>query len=131
MGKTTINSDKAPSTKGFPLSHAILHNYQYTMELSGQIGLDPKTGKLVEGGIEEETKQALDNIEAILSEAGWNFGNIIKVRIFVTNMKEYQKVNEIYAKEFTGSFPARAVLGVNELPLGAHVEVECTAAGEQ
>ena len=129
MGKESINSDKAPSTKGFPLSHAILHNYEYTMEISGQVGLDPKTVKLVDGGIEAETKQALKNIEAILSEVGWKFDNIIKVRIFVTDMKDYQKVNEIYAKKFTNGFPARAVLGVKELPLGAHVEIECTAAG--
>jgi len=129
MGKESINSDKAPSAKGFPLSHAIMHNYEYVMELSGQIGLDPKTGKLVEGGVEAETKQAMNNIEGILSEVGWKFDNIIKVRIFVTEMKDYQKVNEIYAKKFTNDFPARAVLGVKELPLGAHVEIECTAAG--
>lgn len=131
MSKEYVNSDKAPSTKGFPLSHAVLHNYQYMMEISGQIGLDPETGRLVEGGIEDETSQALNNIEAILSEAGWNFSNIVKVRIFVTDMKEYQKVNEIYANRFEENFPARAVLGVKELPLGAHVEIECTAAGEQ
>lgn len=127
--KKIITSDKAPSTKGFPLSHAILHNFEYTMEISGQIGLDPNTGKLVEGGIEAQTKQALDNIYGILSEIGWGFENIIKVRIFVTDMKDYQKVNEIYARKFTNDFPARAVLGVKELPLGARVEIECTAAG--
>lgn len=129
MGKQSINSDKAPSTKGFPLSHAIIYNYEYTMEISGQIGLDPKTGKLVEGGIEAETKQALSNIEGILSEVNWGFENIVKVRIFVTNMKDYQKVNEIYAKKFKKDLPARAALGVKELPLEAHVEIECTAAG--
>lgn len=131
MGKEAVNSGKAPSTKGFPLSHAIVHNYEYVMEISGQIGLDPRTSKLVEGGIEEETKQSLNNIEGILSEIGWNFENIIKVRIFVTNMKNYQKVNEIYAKKFIKDFPARAVLGVKELPLGAQVEIECTAAGSK
>ena len=129
MGRESVNSDKAPSTKGFPLSQAILHNHEYVMELSGQIGLDPKTGKLVKGDIETETKQALKNIEGVLSEVGWGFENIVKVRIFVTDMKSYQKVNEIYAKKFTNGFPARAVLGVKELPLGAHVEIECTAAG--
>ena len=129
MGKQSINSEKAPSTKGFPLSHAIIHNLEYTMEISGQIGLDPKTMKLVEGGIEAQTIQALKNIEGILSEVGWDFGNIIKVRIFVTDMKNYQKVNEIYAKKFIKDLPARAVLGVKELPLGALVEIECTAAG--
>ncbi|MBI4174216.1 MAG: reactive intermediate/imine deaminase [Candidatus Aenigmarchaeota archaeon] len=126
-----VNSPKAPSTKGFPLSHAVLHNLPLTMEISGQIGLDPKTGKLVEGGIEEETRQAIKNIESILSETGWDLRNITKARIFVTDMKEYQKVNEIYAKKFAKDFPARAVIGVKELPLGAHVEIECTAAGEK
>ena len=130
MGKEHVNSNKAPSTKGFPLSHAVLHNFPYTMEVSGQIGLNPETGRMVEGGIEEETEQALNNIDAILSEAGWDFENIIKVRIFVTDMKDYKKVNEAYAKRFEGGFPARAVLGVKELPLGAHVEIECTAAGD-
>ena len=129
--KKIVTSDKAPSTKGFPLSHAILHNFEYTMEISGQIGLDPKTSKLVEGGIEAQTKQALDNVEGILSEIGWDLKNIIKVRIFVTDMKDYQKLNEIYAKRFTSDFPARAVLGVKELPLGAYVEIECTAAGDR
>ena len=131
MDKKIINSDKAPSTKGFPLSHGILHNYRYTLEISGQIGLDPKTMKLVSGGIEEETKQAIKNVESILSEVGWNLNNITKARIFVTDMNEYKKVNDVYSKKFAKDFPARAVIGVKELPLGAHVEIECTAAGEQ
>lgn len=130
MRKEIINSGKAPSTTGFPLSHAILHNFQYVMEISGQLGLNPETGKLAEG-IEEETEHALNNVASILSEKGWDFSNIVKVRIFVTDMKDYKKVNELYAKRFETAFPARVVLGVKELPLGAHVEIECTAAGEQ
>ena len=113
MDKEYVNSDKAPSTKGFPLSHAVLHDFPYTMEIFGQIGLNPETGRLV-AGIENETNQALDNIGSILSEVGWDFRNIIKVR-----------------KRFEEDFPARAVIGVKELPLGANVEIECTAAGEQ
>jgi 2-iminobutanoate/2-iminopropanoate deaminase len=130
MEKTVISSEKAPKAIG-PFSQAILHNFKYAMELSGQIGLDPQTGKLVEGGIEEQTKQTLTNIKNVLSEVGWDFNNLIKVRIFLTSMADYGTVNEIYAKLFEDKPPARVALAVKELPLGASIEIECTATGNK
>ena len=127
MDREEINQGM-PSTREFMLSHAIMHNYEYTMEISGQIGLDSRTGKLA-SGIEAETRQALSNIEEILTKVGWRFGDIVKVRIFVTSMRNYQKVNEVCTRKFIRELPAVTVVGVNELPMGASVEIECTAAG--
>jgi 2-iminobutanoate/2-iminopropanoate deaminase len=112
-----------------PFSKAILHNQQYTMELSGQIGLD-ENGKLVDG-IEEQTRNTLENIKGILQEVGWTFDNLIKVRIYLTNMEAYALVNKIYAEAFENTYPARVVVAVKELPLNALIEIDCTAAGNQ
>ena len=128
--KKVISSPNAPKATG-PFSQAILHDSKYAMELSGQIGIDPKEGKLVGGGIEAETEQILKNIRAVLSEAGWNYTNIVKARIFLADMKDYQIVNAIYARYFPQNPPARVALAVKQLPLGALVEIECTAAGDE
>src|SRR3990167_5729378 len=102
--KKIISSENAPKAKGL-LSPAILYDSKYTMELSGQIGINPQEGKLVGGGIEAETEQALKNVGALLSEVGWNYQNIVKVRIFVADMKDYGSVNKIYMKYFTENLP--------------------------
>jgi 2-iminobutanoate/2-iminopropanoate deaminase len=130
MEKTVISSKKAPKAIG-PFSQAILHNFEYTMELSGQIGLNPETGKMVDGGIKEQTEQTLNNIKNVLSEAGWDFSNLIKVRIFLASMDDYSTVNEIYAKRFNDKPPARVALAVKGLPLGALIEIDCTASGNK
>lgn len=128
--RKVISSEKAPKATGL-LSPAILHDSKYVLELSGQIGIDPKEGKLVSGGVEAETEQILKNISALLSEIGWEFRNIVKVRIFLTDMKDYPKVNNIYMKYFTDDLPTRIVLGVKELPLDALIEIECSAIGDE
>ena len=128
--KKTISSENAPKAKGL-LSPAILYSSKYTMELSGQIGINPQEGKLVDGGIEAETEQTLKNIRALLSEVGWNFKNIVKVRIFLADMKDYSVVNNICTKYFTEELPTRIALAVKELPLGALVEIECVAVGDE
>jgi 2-iminobutanoate/2-iminopropanoate deaminase len=128
MPKKVISSEKAPRAIG-PFSQAILVSGERMMELSGQVAIDPGTGKLVDGGIEEQTEQVLNNIGAVLSEAGWGFGNIIKARIYLTSMSDYQKVNEIYGKRFKENPPARIAIAVKELPLGALIEIECVASG--
>jgi len=97
------------------------------MEVAGQIGLDSRTGKLVEG-IEQQTKQTLENIKNILSESGWTCKDVIKVRIYLTNMKDYDKVNKIYITYFSKDPPARVALAVKALPFGALIEIECSAA---
>ncbi|PIY60047.1 reactive intermediate/imine deaminase [Candidatus Woesearchaeota archaeon CG_4_10_14_0_8_um_filter_47_5] len=129
MAKKIITSSKAPKAVG-PYSQAVLHNFPYTLEFSGQLGIDPKTGKLVQGGIAPETEQTLANIQSVLSEVGWGFGHVVKTRIYLKDMAHYQQVNEIYAQRFHQNPPARIALGVRELPLGALVEIECTAAGD-
>ena len=128
--KKAISSENAPKATG-PFSQAILHDSKNTMELSGQIGINPQDGKLVEGGVESETEQTLKNIGAVLAEIGWDYKNIVKVRIFLVDMKDYQIVNEIYGKYFPENPPARVALAVKQLPLGALVEIECVAAGDE
>ncbi|NHJ32000.1 MAG: RidA family protein [Asgard group archaeon] len=112
-----------------PFSKGIVHNQKYTMEISGQIGLNPD-GRLEEG-IEEQTKRTFQNIKEILHEVGWGFENLIKVRIFLADMRDYSTVNEIYAKYFEKDFPTRVALAVEDLPLGALIEMDCTASGNK
>ncbi|MEK6916501.1 MAG: Rid family detoxifying hydrolase [Nanoarchaeota archaeon] len=127
--KKIIKSKKAPEAKG-PYSHAILHDHKYTMELSGQIGINPKTGKLTEG-IVMQTEQTFANINSILEEVGWDTNNLVKVRVLLADMKDYGIVNEVYSTFFPGNFPARVAVAVKELPLGALIEIDCTAAGDK
>ena len=117
----------APSN--LPFSKAIVHNQKYSMEISGQVGLNFE-GKLVEG-IEEQTKQTFQNIKDILEEVGWDFSNLIKIRIFLADMKDYGTVNEIYSTYFENDFPTRVALAVKDLPLGALIEMDCTASGNE
>ena len=97
MNKKIIQSDSAPSAPHL-YSPAILSAEKYSLEIAGQIGLNPKTGKMLEGGVGAETEQILDNIEALLAEVGWDFSHLVKVRIYLLSMEDYQKVNEIYVK---------------------------------
>lgn len=94
---------------------------------SGQVHLTPE-GKLLEGTIEEQTKQVMENLRAVLAEAGVTFKNVIKTTIYVTDMAEYGKVNEVYANYFSEPYPAREAVCVKELPLGAKIEISMIAA---
>jgi 2-iminobutanoate/2-iminopropanoate deaminase len=127
--KKEISTSNAPAAPGL-LSQAVLESAKYRLEISGQIGKEPTADGVVEGGIAAETKKALKNIGAILGAVDWSFENIVRVRIFLTDMNDYGRVNEIYKKWFTKILPARTVIGVKELPLGAHVEIECLAVGD-
>ena len=127
--KKIIATTKAPAAT--PLfSQAILESSKYRLEISGQIGLDGNN-KLVDGGIEAQTKQTLQNVEGILSELGWTLENLTKVRIYLVDMADYAKVNEVYATKFTKNPPARIAIAVRALPLGALIEIECVAAGDE
>lgn len=127
--KKIIATTKAPAAK--PLfSQAILESSKYHLEISGQIGLDGN-GKLADGGIEAQTKQTLQNVEGILSEIGWTLENITKVRIYLVDMGDCAKVNEVYATKFAKNPPARIAIAVKALPLGALIEIECVAAGDE
>ena len=125
--KKVIISNEAPAAIG-PYSHAILtDNIAF---LSGQIPLDPSTGKLVEGGIEEQTVQVLKNISAILNTAGLTFDNVIKTTVFLSDLANFKTVNEIYGKYFTSDCPARSCVQVAALPMGSLVEIGVICARE-
>ena len=119
----TIQTDKAPKAVG-PYSAAIVHGG--FIFCSGQIGKDPVTDILVEG-IENQTKQDVKNLEQVLIAAGSSLNKIVKTTIFLTDMNDYVKVNEIYGSFFTVSKPARSTVQVAKLPLNALIEIECIA----
>lgn len=94
---------------------------------SGQIGLDPATGAIVEGGVVAETERVLTNLRAVLAASGLGLGKIVKTTIYLTDLTDFAVVNETYAKFFTAPFPARATVGVAALPRGAKVEIDAIA----
>lgn len=119
-----ISTKKAPAAIG-PYSQAIrVGNIVYT---SGQIPLDPATGAFVEGGIKEQTRQALTNIKAILEEAGTSMDNVVKTTVFMANMDDFADMNAVYAEFFTKPYPARSAVAVKTLPKGALIEIEVIA----
>ena len=95
--------------------------------LSGQIPLDPATGELVKGTIVEETTRVLDNLAAVLAAAGCTFQSVVKTTSYLTDLGDFQAVNETYGKRFSGTFPARATVQVAALPKGARVEIDAIA----
>lgn len=120
---------KAISANGIasvgPYSQAIeVDGFVY---LSGQTPLDPTTGKIVDGDIQTQTKQSFKNLLAVLTAAGLTSDNVIKVNVFLTDMKLFSGMNEIYKNQFSEPYPARSTIGVKELPLGALVEIEMIA----
>ena len=95
--------------------------------LAGQIGLDPATRKLVEGGVQAETRRAIENCRAVLEAAGYSLKDVVQVQVFLVNIDDYQAMNQVYATYFQESPPARAALAVAALPGGAQVEILMTA----
>ena len=98
-----------------------------TLYLSGQIGLDPATRKLVEGGVQAETRRAIENCRAIVEAAGYSLKDVVQVQVFLVNIDDYQAMNQVYATYFQENPPARAALAVAALPGGAQVEILMTA----
>lgn len=95
--------------------------------LSGQVGQDPATGKLVDGGVEKQAEQIFANLAAVLEASGKSFSDVVKVGVFLTDMSDFQTLNAIYARHFEEPFPARTTVTVSALPLGAAVEVDLIA----
>lgn len=120
----TITSTNAPSPIG-PYSQATLAGN--TLFVSGQIPLDPQSGNLVEGTIEEETEMVMQNLKNILTEAGASFSNVVKCSIFVKDMSDFAKINETYGKYFQTNPPARETVEVSGLPKNVRVEISCIA----
>ncbi len=123
--KKVHSSQEAPPTGSAPLSHAIETNG--LVFTSGQIHLNKKM-ELIGGTITEKTKQAMANLESILKAAGLTFADTIKTTIYVTDMDTYGELNEVYATYFDSNYPAREVICVKELPLGASLEISMVAA---
>ena len=124
MSKKQIATSSAPAAIG-PYSQAV--QVDSLLFISGQLPLVPETGKLLEGSIEEKTRQVMKNINAILDEAGGKLEDIVKTTIFLTDLADFQKVNAAYGSYFKEIPPARATIQVAALPLGAPVEIEAVA----
>ncbi|MCQ6959700.1 RidA family protein [Mucilaginibacter aquariorum] len=122
--KTIINTNNAPAPIG-PYSQAVAANG--LLFVSGQIPSDPKTGEIITTGITDETTMVMENLKAILTEAGTGFDQIIKTTIFLTDMQTFAQVNEVYGSYFTANFPARETVQVSALPKGVNVEISVIA----
>lgn len=123
--KRIIHTTKAPAAIG-PYSQAVEING--TLYISGQVPVDPTTGKLVEGDVTAQTKQVMANIAAILEEAGYDFSHVVKSTCLLANMSDFKAMNEVYGSFYKENAPARAAFAVKDLPLGALVEIETIAA---
>jgi len=119
-----INAPEAPGTNG-PFAHAIKVGKQ--LYCSGQIGINPATGDLVIGDIQEETRQVLKNLGAVLRAAGMDYGDVVKATVFLTDINDYKLMNEAYSEFLGESKPARETVQVVRLPREAHVEISCIA----
>ena len=122
--KRVITTDGAPEAIG-PYSQAV--QVGTTLYLAGQIGLDPETGTLVEGGIEAETQRALDNLQAVIEAAGFSMADVVEAQVFLADLEEYGPMNAVYGSYFEAAAPARAAVQVARLPRDARVEIKLTA----
>ncbi len=122
--KKIITAEKAPKAIG-PYSAGV--STGCLVFTAGQLGIDPKTGKLVDGGIQAQTRQALANLSAVLESAGTSLAQVVKTTVFLQDINEFSQMNEVYGTFFTEDFPARSAIQVAALPLGASVEIEAVA----
>lgn len=124
MEKKIINTQSAPAPIG-PYNQAVLVNN--TLYISGQVCIDPQTGNLKNRDIQDETHQVMQNLKAILTEAGMSFNNVVKTTIFITDMNQFSEINEVYGKYFSGNFPARETVQVSALPKFVNIEISMIA----
>lgn len=122
--KKIVNTEKAPKPIG-PYNQAVMANN--TLYVSGQIPLNPANGELLKGDVKEQTRQVMENLKAILHEAGMDFSNVVKCSIFISDMKDFPFINEVYGGYFAEDPPARETVQVAGLPLGVDVEISCIA----
>ncbi len=123
-GRRAIRTDEAPAAIG-PYSQAIVAGE--TVYTAGQIGLDPATGEMVEGGVEAQTRRVLRNLAAVLEAAGAGLGDVVKTTIFVADMDDFGRVNEVYGEFLAEPYPARSTVEAARLPRDARVEIEAVA----
>ena len=124
VAKEIIKSPNAPKAIG-PYSQAV--KVGNTLYCSGQIAIDPETGELVNESIEVETKQVLENLGAVLKEAGMDFSDVVRATVFMSDIENYSKINSLYAQYFKDKPPARAAVEVANLPKYVNVEISCIA----
>ena len=124
MKREVIATRKAPAAVG-PYSQGI--HVRHLVFTAGQLAIDPATGKLVEGGIEEQTRQVLRNIAAVLEAAGASLDTVVKTTVFLKDIGDFKAMNEVYAEFFAADPPARSAVQVAALPLGGLVEIEAVA----
>lgn len=124
QAREAVSTPNAPKAIG-PYSQAIKANG--FVFVSGQVAFDPATGNLISGGIEQQTEQVLKNLSAILQAAGSGFDKVVKTSVFLKNMSEFIQMNEVYAKFFTGTPPARSTVEVARLPRDVSVEIDVIA----
>jgi 2-iminobutanoate/2-iminopropanoate deaminase len=122
--KQIVVAEKAPKAIG-PYSTGV--SAGCLVFTAGQLGIDPENGKLVEGGIQAQTRQALTNLSTVLEAAGSSLGQILKTTVFLQDISQFSQMNEVYGTFFTEDFPARSAIQVAALPLGASVEIEAVA----
>lgn len=121
MNRRPIQSDRAPAAIG-TYSHAIRHGD--TVYLSGQIPLDPQTMEMVEGDIDQQIRRVFDNLALVSEAAGGTLNQLVKLNVYLTDLANFGRVNEIMAEYFEAPYPARAAIGVGALPRGANVEMD-------
>lgn len=125
MHKQIVVAENAPKAIG-PYSAGVkIGDFIFT---AGQLGINPETGSIVNGGVSAETSQALNNLKAVLEAGGSSLSNVIKTTVFLRDMDDFKTVNAVYAEFFTENFPARSAVQVARLPLDAQVEIEAVAA---
>jgi 2-iminobutanoate/2-iminopropanoate deaminase len=124
MDRSAIRTDRAPQAIG-PYSQALASGDW--LFLSGQIGLDPQTGKLIAGGTAAETEQVLTNLRAVLAAAGLGFEHVVRTTIYLVDLADFAAVNDVYGRHVREPYPARATVGVAALPRGARVEIDAIA----
>jgi 2-iminobutanoate/2-iminopropanoate deaminase len=122
--RSPITTDLAPAVIG-PYSQAIVANG--FVFASGQTPIDPQTGQLIKGGVEAQTRRALDNLVVVLEAAGTSFARVVKVTVFLKDMNDFQLVNKVYAEYFKAPYPARSTIEAARLPLDCQVEIEMIA----
>jgi 2-iminobutanoate/2-iminopropanoate deaminase len=126
--RRSIDRTAAAPEGGMTLPFSAAVRYGNTLYLSGAVGVDPITDKLVEGGITAETRQTLQNIDATLMKHGLDRTDVIKCTVFMADINDWQMMNDVYVTYFGDHLPARSAMGANGLALGARVEIECIAA---
>ena len=125
MPREIVSSDTLPPSAG-PFAPAV-RGPADSLYLSGQVGTDPATGRLVDGGVAAQTERALLNLQAVLEAAGRTLDDVVRCGVYLTDMAGFTAMNEVYARFFTQPYPARTTIGVAALPLGAAVEIDLVA----